>query len=284
MNLREFLEQHDRAKQLLLEGERSPWLDRHVAACEVCGPLAERLAEIDRMIEDVPEPRTELLRRILRSRRDALQPAGRIEVLWPAVPDSGSSRQGGALAPLVVSIEADRYPADTPLPRHVERFVVVARHPVILGRAPDVDVPLWDKSASRRHAQLDWRGDAWVLRDLESTNGTRINGARVGNSHVAVLRSGDRIEIGNHARLTVRTLLPAMDPLGVSREIRRLLTGPAAEPAPREEELRALREETVQLRRELSSIASRGVDPESLPVVYERLTNMLALLEEELLA
>jgi FHA domain len=279
MNLREFLEQHDRAKQLLLEGERSPWLDRHVATCEVCGPLAERLAEIDRAIEDVPEPRAELLRRLLRARRgDGPQAAaGRIEVLWPAEAAPGQPRRNATLAPLVLTVEADRYPAETPLPRHVERFVVVARHPVVLGRAPDMDVPLWDRSASRRHAELGWRGDGWVLRDLESTNGTRVNGTRVGNVQVP-LRPGDRIEIGHHARLTVRTLLPAVDPLGISREIRRLL-GATAGPAPRGDELRALREETVQLRDEL-----RGADAESLPMVYERLSNVLAVIEQELLA
>jgi hypothetical protein len=297
MDLRQFLEQHDRAKQLLLEGERSPWLDEHVATCAVCGPLAARLAEIERMISDVPEPRPELLRRILGSRRagdEAQAATGRIEVLWPTAHAPSSSHRGGTLSPLVLAIEADRYPPDSPHSRHVERFIVVARYPIVVGRAPDVDVPVWDRSASRRHAHLDWRGDGWAIRDLESTNGTRVNGVRIGNSQVAYLRSGDRVEIGNHARLTVRTLLPALDPLGVAREIRRLLAG-AARPvlAPsgderQSDELRArlggLREETVQLRDELSSFARRGGDAEALPMLHERLTNMLALLERELLA
>jgi pSer/pThr/pTyr-binding forkhead associated (FHA) protein len=296
MDLRQFLEQHDRAKQLLLEGEHSPWLDEHVATCAVCGPLADRLAEIERMIADVPEPRPELLRRILgsRTRGDEQQEAvGRIEVLWPAAAAPRVSSRGTTLSPLVLAVDADRYPPDSPHARQVERLVVVGRHPIVLGRAPDVDVPVWDRSASRRHAQLDWRGDGWVIRDLESTNGTRVNGARVGNSHVTYLRPGDRIEIGHHVRLLVRTLLPALDPFGVGREIRRLLAG-SARPAPvargeerQSDELRArlggLREETVQLRDELSSLARRGVDADALPMVYERLTNMLALLEQELL-
>ena len=116
----------------------------------------------------------------------------------------------------------------------------------------------------------------------------------MGNTQPANLRPGDEIEIGNHARLVVRTLLPALDPAGIAREVRRFLSGAARqEPAPpgserQSDELRArlggLREETVQLRDELSSIASQGAGPDALPMVYERLTNMLALLEQELLA
>src|SRR5262252_4746567 len=103
MDLRQFLEQHDRARQLLLEGDGSPWLDEHIAACVVCGPLAERLAEIDRLLADVPEPRPELLRRILASRLAGDEPRavnGRIEVLWPA---SRPSSQGRTLPPLVLA-------------------------------------------------------------------------------------------------------------------------------------------------------------------------------------
>jgi hypothetical protein len=297
MDLREFLEQHDRARQLLLEGDQSPWLDEHVAACAVCGPLAARIAEIERMMADVPEPRPELLRRILASYPAGGEPApatGRIEALWPAPRPAG---QAATLSPLVLAVDADRYPGDTPPTRHVERLVLVARHPIVVGRAHDVDVTVWDCSASRRHAELDWRGDGWVIRDLESTNGTRVNGTRLTNSRAAHVRPGDRIEIGKHVRLQVRTLLPELDPLAMLNEIRRLLLGPDR-PAPvasaaRGEErpsddLRArlggLREETVQLRDELSSIARRESDADALPRVRDRLSRMLTLLEQELRA
>src|SRR5262252_5562603 len=216
MDLRQFLEHHDRARQLLLEGDRSPWLDDHIAACAVCGPLAERMAEIDRLLADVPEPRPELLRRILATRLagdEARATTGRIEVLWPAPRQSGA---GTTLSPLVLAVDADHYPPETPRTRHVERLVVIARHPIVVGRACDVDVTVWDRSASRRHAELDWRGDGWVIRDLESTNGTRVNGARVANSRAAHLRPGDRVEVGRHVRLRVHTLLPELDPLGVA--------------------------------------------------------------------
>ena len=64
-----------------------------------------------------------------------------------------------------------------------------------VGRAVDNDVVLTDIAVSRRHLELSWDGDAWVLRDRGSGNGTLIN-ERIedGRCH---LRDGDRIEIGN---------------------------------------------------------------------------------------
>jgi len=48
-----------------------------------------------------------------------------------------------------------------------------------LGRGPDNDVRLSERSISRDHARVERRGDAWVLCDLESRNGIRVDGARV---------------------------------------------------------------------------------------------------------
>ena len=48
-----------------------------------------------------------------------------------------------------------------------------------IGRAPDCDCLLTEPSVSRRHAQLRRDGERWLLRDLGSRNGTRLNGARV---------------------------------------------------------------------------------------------------------
>lgn len=194
-----------------------------------------------------------------------------------------------SLPPLVLTVEADRYPAGAPPSTRMERWIVVGRSPVTIGRGPDMDLPIWDRSVSRRHAQMDWRDGAWVIRDMESTNGTRINGARLGASQVTCLQSGDRIEIGHDARLTVRSLLPILDPAGIARDLGRLLAW-AADPARargrdegRGEHLQArlvgLREETVRLRDQLSLIARRGADADALPQVYERLTNMLDMLE-----
>jgi pSer/pThr/pTyr-binding forkhead associated (FHA) protein len=54
-------------------------------------------------------------------------------------------------------------------------------------------VPLNDPRASRRHAEIRPRDDGFVLVDLGSMNGTRVNGATV---HEHLLRDGDEISVG----------------------------------------------------------------------------------------
>lgn len=62
-----------------------------------------------------------------------------------------------------------------------------------IGRWPDNDIVLPDRMVSRHHAQIHKVGDEYVLEDLESTNGTFINGARLGGR--CALGDGDRIQI-----------------------------------------------------------------------------------------
>ena len=64
---------------------------------------------------------------------------------------------------------------------------------LLIGRHPACDVVVADPSVSRRHAQLTFRDGAWVLQDLASTNGTAVNGERVGRT---ALHSGDLVELG----------------------------------------------------------------------------------------
>jgi len=65
---------------------------------------------------------------------------------------------------------------------------------VTFGRRPESTVVLADPNASRAHAEVRPQGAGHVLVDLGSTNGTRVNGARV-SSHV--LQDGDEIMFGN---------------------------------------------------------------------------------------
>jgi HD-GYP domain-containing protein (c-di-GMP phosphodiesterase class II) len=51
-----------------------------------------------------------------------------------------------------------------------------------VGRTPNLEIVLEDASVSRRHAEVVLAGEGWVLRDLGSTNGTRVNGIRVGRT------------------------------------------------------------------------------------------------------
>ncbi|HEY6497110.1 MAG TPA: DUF1707 and FHA domain-containing protein [Trebonia sp.] len=64
-----------------------------------------------------------------------------------------------------------------------------------IGRDASCDLAIADMSVSRQHAQLERTADGWQLSDLESTNGTRVNGWRVrGQVPVHV---GDLVSFGN---------------------------------------------------------------------------------------
>jgi pSer/pThr/pTyr-binding forkhead associated (FHA) protein len=72
--------------------------------------------------------------------------------------------------------------------------VVVGPSGATLGRGRQCDVVLSDPNVSRQHAEIRPRGGSWVLTDLGSTNGSRLNGRRIDGSEV--LREGDEIELG----------------------------------------------------------------------------------------
>jgi hypothetical protein len=66
--------------------------------------------------------------------------------------------------------------------------------PITIGRAPDCDCHLPEPSVSRRHAQLRRVDETWLLRDLGSSNGTRLNGMRV--TEEIEVRPGDQLSLG----------------------------------------------------------------------------------------
>ena len=51
--------------------------------------------------------------------------------------------------------------------------------PMIVGRAPTCDLPVFDPTISRRHAELVADGEVLRIRDLGSSNGTFVNGAKI---------------------------------------------------------------------------------------------------------
>lgn len=64
---------------------------------------------------------------------------------------------------------------------------------VTVGRKPESTLQMADPNVSRNHAEIRPHGNGWVLVDLGSTNGTRVNGTRV-SSHE--LHEGDEIAFG----------------------------------------------------------------------------------------
>jgi hypothetical protein len=74
-----------------------------------------------------------------------------------------------------------------------DKRVVLTGDRALIGRSRDCDAVLDDPNVSRRHAELRRDGGAWVVADLGSTNGVKVNGRRV---EEARLSPGDEIRIG----------------------------------------------------------------------------------------
>jgi hypothetical protein len=70
----------------------------------------------------------------------------------------------------------------------------IAAASVILGRSREADLRVTDSNISRRHAELRQEGATYWIVDLGSTNGTTVNGKKVGRRR---LRDGDRITLGS---------------------------------------------------------------------------------------
>ena len=75
-----------------------------------------------------------------------------------------------------------------------------------IGRTQDCDLRIADLSVSRRHAQLDRGEDGWLLSDLGSHNGTRVNGWLV--REPVPVRAGDVLQFGS-ATFVIRDDAPA---------------------------------------------------------------------------
>ncbi|MEO8619479.1 MAG: adenylate/guanylate cyclase domain-containing protein [bacterium] len=58
--------------------------------------------------------------------------------------------------------------------------------PLTVGRAPTCDLPVFDPTISRRHAEIVAEGDSLRIRDLGSSNGTFVNGAKVERGSAAL--------------------------------------------------------------------------------------------------
>ncbi len=79
-----------------------------------------------------------------------------------------------------------------------EVFPLPEKHEVYIGRDRANDVRITDLGVSRIHCRLTRDDDGFVVQDLGSTNGTKVNGSHVGS---ATLMVGDRIALGPHAVL-----------------------------------------------------------------------------------
>jgi hypothetical protein len=74
------------------------------------------------------------------------------------------------------------------------RTALLGSQGATLGRSRDCEVVLEDANVSRKHAEVRPSGGSWVVRDLGSTNGVKVNGRRITGAQS--LKRGDQIELG----------------------------------------------------------------------------------------
>ena len=72
---------------------------------------------------------------------------------------------------------------------------VVGRPHWLVGRGPGVDAAFDDPEMSQRHLRIEFARGRFHAIDLDSTNGTRVNGVGIESAELA---HGDRIQAGAH--------------------------------------------------------------------------------------
>jgi hypothetical protein len=77
--------------------------------------------------------------------------------------------------------------------------------PFTIGRDRSCELVLADAEVSRKHARLESQGGVVFVRDLESSNGTFLNGQRL--TSAIETREGDAIDVGT-TRVFVEKLAP----------------------------------------------------------------------------
>lgn len=100
----------------------------------------------------------------------------------------------GALTPIDVQIEVRE---------RGERRTETLRTPFEVGRTREAELFLRDPEVSRRHARFESQNRVLYLEDLKSSNGTFLNGRRIGET--IELREGDTVDVGT-TRLVIRSL------------------------------------------------------------------------------
>ncbi len=117
-----------------------------------------------------------------------------VVALLAARPRFRAAVEVGILTPMQVGLEVYERGAQRSLQ---------ARAPLEIGRSKQSGISLHDSEVSRRHARLAAHDGTLFVEDLESRNGTFLNGRRVTES--IEVREGDAIDVGT-TRLVVKSL------------------------------------------------------------------------------
>jgi hypothetical protein len=177
---------------------------------------ARNHGQLARLFTDLPpRRRTRLLARVKaallgRGRRDDDEdepPGASVTPILPGVHGLPPVVPGG-YAPVAYSAAWTGGSPDPPAPLPLF-FPPGGGTSFTIGRTQDCDLRISDMSVSRRHAQLARAEDGWLLSDIGSHNGTRINGWLV--REPVPLRPGDTVQFGS-ATFLVQDDVPRQAP------------------------------------------------------------------------
>ena len=114
------------------------------------------------------------------------------------------------------------------------KIISLQKTELSIGRDAGSDVYVNDVEVSRKHARLLSQFGDYLLEDLESTNGTFVNGQRISGQRI--LKPGDTIFLGENVSLSYEQV--PFDPNATQVT----MTEPAGKPEVEQDEIQALRE------------------------------------------
>ena len=82
----------------------------------------------------------------------------------------------------------------------IQKNIPIRHDSMIIGRKPESDIHLEEKQVSSSHAELITNNNEVIIRDMDSTNGTSVNGTAVSEKK---LQTGDQITIGSYKLIFV---------------------------------------------------------------------------------
>ena len=178
--------------------------DDRAAFAEVEIELVRELAEVvtqhsERESYRLAEPAVVVLRDDTGAKRGSITVLPSLvsakQPIVPAQPSKADTNEAVVVQPIAASMS-------TPVAGAITSAIVLedgTRHVleterVTLGRQSGCTITIRDTNVSREHAQLRRRPNGWTIRDLGSTNGTKLNGVRVEGEQM--LANGDVIMLG----------------------------------------------------------------------------------------
>ena len=162
----------------------------------------------DRGLRPIAEPRVELIedRGV---RVGSVRAEARFVDLAPARESEIEAAVAGTRRLRLADLASAR-PSQPPPPAAIERALWLtdrdglrfALEPALgvvrVGRAADNEIAIDNQRVSRYHAQLRWVESSWLVYDLDSTNGTFVDGERVSPARPRVLGAKGQLRLGDH--------------------------------------------------------------------------------------